>query len=275
MPKCTPLATGLHMMKVNVITSLILLGIFPVNVFATETKIGPMSLNETIQVYGSFSKLDNRCIREIWSEIPERNAPADRMVADLVEKRLGEYGNGLLILDSGHAHSVAAAVRLAERGFKIKFKMEHDEDFITTFQMAAAIKYNSNRMLTATQLPAKYRGQVIVLDAHRKRDFSAAEFPSPSEIKEKYAGKVIWITEDLRGLNRDHLLIHSTGQSDILRKVLKHYYSWNWTHRWILQYIEDSEIQVLHHFASPYFNGTPEGWVDFSGTLPQSCKEWK
>src|SRR5687768_12836375 len=86
---------------------------------ASQAISSSLSFERTVAIFGTFSKLNNPCAREIWDQIEERNTLSDQMVASLVERHLPEYGGGLIIIDSGHAHSIAAAVRLAELGYEI------------------------------------------------------------------------------------------------------------------------------------------------------------
>jgi hypothetical protein len=242
------------------------------------TKEGPFTIDETIQVFGSFTKLDNECIRQIWEAIPSRDVPSDRMVAHLVEKHLQEYGPGLIILDSGHAHSVAAAVRLAELGYAVEFKMEHDSDFWTTLQAVAAMKALTRRMAVAKANPSYgSRGLVIAIDSHRKRDFRKNEFPTAAKIKTAFHRRVILVTEALDRDVGDGILTRSAASKPALIAWLQRYSSSpEWANEWLLQYVQDPQIEVVQHFASPYYNQTPQAYVQVPPNLPApACQKWE
>jgi hypothetical protein len=242
------------------------------------TKEGPFTIDETIRVFGSFTKLDNECIRQIWDAIPSRDVPADRMVAHLVEQHLQDYGPGLIILDSGHAHSVTAAVRLAELGYAVEFKMEHDSDFLTTLQAVAAMKALTQRMAVAKANPSYgSRGLVIAIDAHRKRDFRRNEFPSTAEIKTTFHSRVILVTEAMDREPGDEILTHSAASKPALIAWLQRYsYSQEWANEWLFQYVNDPQIEVVQHFANPYYNQTPQAYVQVPSSLPApACQKWE
>ncbi len=189
--------------------------------------------------------------QSLWDRIPQRKNESDMMAAQLVKNRIQEYKNlgALVIVDSGHAHSIAIGVTLAEAGYQPIVKMGNlrgakDKDF--QLQPIGAMKYYADRMEAAKKNLRPNSPLAIVMDAHRNStgfltrpptsyDYPPDGFPSVAEIKEKYKGRVVRITEGVeRGIVK---------RDDYTPPFLQHY--------------RDAGIEIYQHFADPYHNKTP------------------
>lgn len=223
------------------------------------------------------SSLLSSGMEKIWANIPPRDVIQDRVAAYLVEREVPKYkdSGGLIIVDSGHAHSVAIAVKLAQAGWRPVFKMgktKFPEILEAQIQGVAAMKFYSRELALALSTLKPNAPTALIMDAHRN-DLSA-EFldlggqkadsgdhegyrlwraenirlqtlevygpetlPSVSDVKAKFQSKIIWITEgELCGLEP----LSNPGP-----QLLSHYIQ--------------AGISVLNHRADPYLCGTIQG----------------
>lgn len=234
-----------------------------------------LSYEEVNSIYNKPNIINNDCIKDLWSRIPIRNAPADIMVSNLVKKHLLDYPpNAFIILESGHAHSIAAGIILAENGYNLKFIMNHNNELPPTIQAVGAMKFYANRLNQAKMKNQNNLINAIILDTHDTTDTPKEEFPAIDNIIETFNKNVVWITEDFQDKFGDHIEYYTSIEDPLLKEWLPYMQS---SHAWLTQYLKSEKITVVQHFASPYFNNTPKGFIDLiakDDPLPESCKGW-
>lgn len=183
----------------------------------------------------------------IWNRIPQRKAESDMMAAKLVSQRINEYKaiGGLVVVDSGHAHSVAIAVELAKAGYRPIIKMGHAATSNHWLQAIAAMKYYAHEMEIAKRAIPENAPIAIIMDAHRGhtldfggpkfQDYQPTDLPSAQLVNERYNNSLIWVTEgEERGLVR---------RDDYTPPEFQHY--------------RNAGVVLYQHFANPYHNNTP------------------
>lgn len=188
----------------------------------------------------------------LWNRIPQRKAESDMTAAKLVSQRVSEYKatGGLVMVESGHAHSVAIAVELAKAGYRPIIKMGRAATANHWLQAIAAMKYYAHEMEIVKRALHENAPVAIIMDAHRGdtldfsgpkfQDYQPTDFPSVQVVKEKYNNSLIWITEGKeRGLVR---------RDDYTPPNFQHY--------------RDQGIVLYQHFANPYHNNTPGSFAD-------------
>jgi len=226
--------------------------------------------------FSDLSIIQNECMRDLWDYIPLRNEVSDRMAVELVQSKLGEYNSPSgVFIDSGHAHSIAIAVILAEHGYQPILKMQPMSGYgkfnsSLNIQAVGAMKFYSQRMLQAKKLLTKDSPPAFILNAHRTNQWLAKDFPSPTEFSKN--SHLIWITE--ASDDSTNLLISHLTDTDV-RKWMMSALS-NSEQPWIFQYI-DYGVDISQHLASPYFNQAQGGSIALPIALPQpqSCKKYE
>ncbi|MDB5036694.1 MAG: hypothetical protein JWQ35_222, partial [Bacteriovoracaceae bacterium] len=199
--------------------------------------------------YSDLTLMNHEAQKE-WNRIPQRKAESDMMAASLVENQIQEYKNlgALVIVDSGAAHSIAIATTLAEGGYQPIIKMgniSERKDRELQLQPVAAMRFYAPRMEAAKANLKPESPAAIVMDTHRDAldlsdihkpwaEYPPDSFPSVEEVKMKYHGRIIWVTEgDERGIVK---------RDDYTPPFLQHY--------------RDAGIEIYQHFANPYHQGT-------------------
>jgi hypothetical protein len=187
--------------------------------------------------------------KDLWTRIPQRKAESDMMAAKLVAGRIPKYQElgGLVIVDSGGAHSIAIAVELAKRGYQPILKMNRRSGTGGKWeQEVGAMKYFASEMEAARESLRPDSPVAIIMDVHRNdgflkdgplatSDYPPESFPTIDEVRTRYRGKIIWITE---------------GTGDNFRVLAEYTPSF-------LRHYREAGVQLYQHGADPYFKGTP------------------
>jgi hypothetical protein len=153
----------------------------------------------------SFSDLGilSENMKQEWQRVPLRDDPRDRMAARLVEDRIEEIRQlgCLVIVDIGHAHSIAVATILAKNGWRPVVKMkEYLGNSTMTLQAVATMKKYAREMLQARQKLTEANPFALIMDLHRSADehnefFPLETFPSIDKIKSQFNGCVLRVVE--------------------------------------------------------------------------------
>ncbi len=200
-----------------------------------------------LEKYSSISdtRVLGGSVEELWDRIPPRNVRQDIVAADLVTEMLPAYKalGAFVIVDSGHAHSIAIAVRLAERGYEPVLKMQQQTSPIGFIQPVGAMKFYANRMRLARAKLDTSSPIALIMDLHREDDkikYDLSSFPTVQTLKRRYNGKIIWITE---------------GPKSEFTKLTKRRDVYNYALPDFLKSYFDKGIEIYQHVANPYHFG--------------------
>lgn len=264
--------------------------------FSFSAPVFGQSFGETLRAFSpidgsrytsmaDLSVIDNPCIKKIWDRIPHRYGHNDARVADVVKEHLLFYRNSTVLMDSGHAHSIAAAVELVENGHQPIFKM-HDYQKMFAIQPAGTMKHLTERMIKAKNKLSKDAPPVFILDAHRKRDFEAGGFPNGDELLENVGHKIIWVTEngsvysavagrvDHAGAGHQVTLLKRNEVEAHLDEPQNIRYGYDF--KALRGYIQDNRISLYEHGIFPYYlNGNPFFIKINTDNMPIECSNLK
>ena len=208
-------------------------------------------------------------VETVWSRIPPRNVKSDQDAAALVRSAIGTYKRlgGLVIVDSGAPHSIAIATELEIAGWDPVLKMAATPgELLTEIQPIVAMKHYYGKMLEARKNLPQGAPMALIMDVHRNDPpltviadsnlygiwekekalsgdfYRPASYPTIKEIRQKYKGRIIWVTEgevnEVEEVDPKTLLVpKSYGRADFLKPYA------------------DAGIVIYNHRADPYVNG--------------------
>ncbi|MDA8792546.1 hypothetical protein N9N67_04835 [Bacteriovoracaceae bacterium] len=232
-------------------------------------------------VFGKMPLLKDKCIQKIWEQIPPRDVKADRNVQSLVSRSIEKFKHNYIILDSGHAHSIAASKILLKNGYAPKFYFEVHRDDKTgkkdlgvSIQAVAAMKYY------ATEFSHLKKGNkpAIVLDTHRSKNIKSKFFLKIDDLLSKFEGRVTWVTEGFKYYK--NRFISYKGKS---KNIIDDYVSYfEYESKSVVKlFLKNQKVNFSQFFADPYIDhdeyiGYEKYSVDLGlRVLPKECRGWQ